>query len=364
MDSAQVLKKIKEIEDEIHRTQKNKATEYHIGILKAKIAKLKRMLYAPSGRGGGGGFDIRKSGDATAVMIGFPSVGKSTLLNKITNAESQIGAYEFTTLNCIPGMMKYKDAYIQVLDLPGIIKGATRGKGRGREIISVAMKADIIIILLDSKHPEHYQTIMKELYDFGVRLDKMPPDVVVKPLIQGGVTVTAASAYLKNITKNEIIAALNEYGIYNANVMVREKIGIEEFIDVLEGNRKYIPSVVVVNKIDEKPPDFEEMYKGINYLAISAENELGLERLREKIYGGLKFIRIFTKRRGEKVDLEEALIMRAGNTVEDVCVKLHKDLKKNFKYAIVWGKSVKHPAQRVGLAHKIADGDIVQIVTR
>src|SRR3989338_2561119 len=119
--------KIKEIEQEILKTQKNKATEYHLGVLKAKIAKLRKSMYAPSGTGGGGGFDLRKEGDATVVLIGFPSVGKSTLLNKMTNAKSEVAAYEFTTLTCIPGMMKYKDANIQLLDLPGIIKGAMEG---------------------------------------------------------------------------------------------------------------------------------------------------------------------------------------------------------------------------------------------
>ena len=82
-----IPEKIKEIEDEIHKTQINKATEFHIEILKAKIAKLKRELEenrhgkTVSGGKGSSGYDVRKEGDATVVLIGFPSVGKSTLLN-------------------------------------------------------------------------------------------------------------------------------------------------------------------------------------------------------------------------------------------------------------------------------------------
>jgi len=65
-------------------------------------------------------------------MIGFPSVGKSTLLTSITETESLVAAYEFTTLTCIPGIIHYNETKIQLLDLPGIIEGAADGRGRGR----------------------------------------------------------------------------------------------------------------------------------------------------------------------------------------------------------------------------------------
>lgn len=103
-----ILEKIKDIEHEISRTQKNKATEYHLGILKAKLARYRaQLLEAPKGKGASGdGFEVTKVGDARVAMIGFPSVGKSTLLNKLTETESATAAYEFTTLTCIPGVLR------------------------------------------------------------------------------------------------------------------------------------------------------------------------------------------------------------------------------------------------------------------
>ena len=131
---ATALAKIADIEAEMARTQKNKATEGHLGLLKAKLAKLKReIMDGPKSSGGGqDGFDVKAAGDARVGLIGFPSVGKSTLLSKLTGTFSEAADYEFTTLTCIPGVYNYKGTKVQLLDLPGIIEGAKDGKGRGR----------------------------------------------------------------------------------------------------------------------------------------------------------------------------------------------------------------------------------------
>lgn len=68
------------------------------------------------------------------LQIGFPSVGKSTFLSTVTDTESVAASYEFTTLTCIPGVINHEGAKIQLLDLPGIIEGASSGKGRGRQV--------------------------------------------------------------------------------------------------------------------------------------------------------------------------------------------------------------------------------------
>lgn len=101
-----IQERIKEIELELSRTQKNKATTTHIGLLKGQLARLRTQLLLPApGSGGGGheGFAVAKSGDGRVALIGFPSVGKSSLLNAVTDTKSETAAYEFTTLTCIPG---------------------------------------------------------------------------------------------------------------------------------------------------------------------------------------------------------------------------------------------------------------------
>ena len=79
-----LMERIKEIEHEMARTQKNKATNYHLGTLKAKLAKLRSELFLEQSGGGGSGgagegFDVARNGDARVALIGFPSVYVSRL---------------------------------------------------------------------------------------------------------------------------------------------------------------------------------------------------------------------------------------------------------------------------------------------
>ncbi len=359
-----VDERIKAIEDEIRNTKRHKGTEHHIGLLLAKLAKLRRdrtHQAAKKSAMSGGGFDIRKEGDATVVMVGFPSVGKSTLINRLTNAKSKIAAYEFTTLECIPGIMEYGGASIQVLDLPGIIAGAQDGKGRGREILSVARKADLILILLDSSSPWHHGIIIKELQDVGIRLGQKPPRISIKKGIKGGMRIHSA-VRLTHLTPQAVIPILNEYGIHNGDITFGDDYRAEDLIDVLEGNRVYTRALVVVNKVDKTggiPPGFPH-----GAIGISAESGEGIEELRKAIFHGLEFMRIYTKPRTGEIKWGEPMIMRNGSTVEDFCKRIPKGFLKGFRYALVWGKSAKFQGQRVGLDHVLQDGDVIYVVKK
>ena len=110
------------------------------------------------------GFEVSRFGNARVCMIGFPSVGKSTLLSSVTDTASLSAAYEFTTLTCIPGVIHYNDAKIQLLDLPGIIEGAAEGKGRGRQVIAVAKNSDMVLMVLEAAKAEEQRIkISREL---------------------------------------------------------------------------------------------------------------------------------------------------------------------------------------------------------
>ena len=169
-----ILEKIKDLEKEMERTQKNKATEYHFGLMKARLSKLRSALLEPPKKTGlSEGFDVQKHGHARVAMIGFPSVGKSTILSFFTETKSEVCERDFTTLTCIPGMLYYNNCKIQLLDLPGIIEGASEGRGKGRQVIACAKSADLILIILDAaKFKDQKEKILTELDLVGIRLNK------------------------------------------------------------------------------------------------------------------------------------------------------------------------------------------------
>lgn len=355
--------KIKELEELIANSQYNKRTQKAIGIYKAQLAKLKeKEAVRSSGGGGGEGYSVRKTGDGTVALLGFPSVGKSTLLNAITDAESEVGAYAFTTLTVIPGMLDYKHAKIQILDVPGIVKGAASGKGRGSEVISVLRTADLILLLIDVMNPDHYQVLLKEVYESGIRINERAPDVKIKKTSKDGIKISK-TVELPNLDDETIESILRTFRINNADVLIRTQITADQFIDCLEANKVYIPAITILNKVDMVSKEYaNKVAKEVNAdLMISANNKLNLDKLKEIIFKKLNLIRIYMKEPRKEPDLEEPLIIFKDATVEDVCNKLHRDFFSKFKSCRVWGKSAKFPGQRQSLRHVLKDEDILEL---
>lgn len=369
------LQKIADIEAEMARTQKNKATNGHLGLLKAKLAKLRATIISEgskgSGGGGGGtnaGFEVSKTGDARVGFVGFPSVGKSTLLNKMTGQESEVAAYEFTTLTCVPGIFYHKGAKIQLLDLPGIIEGAKDGKGRGKQVISTAMSCSLILVILDVMKPIiQKRKIEYELEGFGIRLNKQPPNIDVKKKEKGGIALSVAPGYALQDCDEDIVASvLKEYRIMNAQVRICCNATVDEIIDVIEGNRKYCPCLYVMNKIDQITIEELDIISEVpHYVPICAHHLWNLDGLADMIWRYMALYRIYTKPKGQIPDYTSPVIVPANkNTIEEFCLRIHKTLLAQFRVAIVWGNSVKHNPQRCGKDHHLMDEDVVQIIKK
>jgi ribosome-interacting GTPase 1 len=363
-----IPEQIKKIEDDLHRTQVNKKTEHHIGLLKAKLAKLRLELEERQSRhvGSAIGFDIKRAGDATVVLMGFPSVGKSTILNRLTNARSKVGAYQFTTLNVVPGILNYNGARIQILDIPGIIDGASSGRGLGKRVLSIARHADLILFVVDVFQPDAREILRNELYAIGIRVDEKPPNVLVEETGSGGIQVSTPIK-LTNINEQIVKDILRIYEMNNARVIIREDITDEQFVDAIQRNRVYVRSLTIMNKIDLVNTGFiNEISRKLNYnfIPVSAESGINLTVLKEEIYKRLDFIRIYMRKRNGETDLEEPLIVKNGSTVLDICNMLHRKMRDEFRYAQVWGRSVKFEGQRVGISHRLMDKDIITLITR
>ena len=266
-----------------------------------------------------------------------------------------------------------------VLDLPGIIEGAARGKGRGKEVIAVARSADAILIVLDAGKEglnRHREILEEELETVGLRLNQRPPDVTFKKKSTGGVKFSSTIPLTKLGPDPEKLALsiLREYRISNADILCREDITVDQLVDVVVGNRLYKPTFYFYNKIDtitmEEVDELARMphscvgsvRSGFNISPDHREDDL----LKATMWKYLGLTRIYTKRKGQQPDLEEPVVLsklRKGTTVKSLCLNVSSQMLRDFNFALVWGKSAKHSPQRCGLNHKLQDEDVVQIVT-
>lgn len=369
---ATIDEQIKSLEEEISKTKYNKATQGHIGKLKAKIAALrekkeKAQAHAKSS-GGGPGFEVKKSGDASVALVGFPSVGKSSLICQLTDVESEAGNFAFTTLTCIPGVLHHRGATIQILDLPGLIKGAAEGKGRGREILNVIRSCDMVLYVVDPFQDSHFNILDMELWKSGMRLNQAKPQVFITRTDRGGIVVRSTLEQT-NLSDEEIQSIIRSFGMVSANVTLRTDVTDDHIVDTLAGNRIYSEAVVVLNKVDlASEKDLEKaksmLPEGWPVLPVSAKTGQGIEEMKDFIFDNLNFMSIYLKPQGQEADLIEPLIVKNTSTVRDVCVKLHRDFERKFRYARVKGPSAKFDWQRVGLDHLLMDEDLLTIIVR
>ncbi len=360
---ATIEDRIKDIEEELRKTEYNKATEHHIGILKAKLAKLQAEA-SERHSGGGGGFAIPKAGDATIALVGFPSVGKSSLLNSLTGAESKVGSFAFTTLRVIPGTLDYKGAQIQILDLPGIIENAALGSGRGREVLSMVRAADLILIITDTDM-KGIDRIILELEKVGIIVTRKKKNIAMKKANKGGIKIHKPKNV--EIEDEEIKSVIKEFKITNADLYIRERVTMDDIIDFLSGNRVYAKMLVVVNKID-LPHDtrklMREAAKYKNLIKVSAAVGTGVDDLKEYIYRELSLVRIYLRKKSGDVDFERPLVLTEGSKVREVCRRVSREMLRSFRYALLTRNSARVNDQKVGLDYHVQDEDIITIVSK
>lgn len=340
-----ISQQIADIEETLRKTPHHKATNRFIGLMRAKIARLKDKQLeekAPHSHGSGGrsDFAVRKQGDATVVLIGPPSCGKSTLLNLLTNAESKVAAYSFTTVSIIPGMFKYRHAYIQILDIPGLIEGAKKGKGKGKEVLSVARNADLLLIMTDVDRVDLLKKMVIELEGAGIRINQSPPEVVIDKDVSGGIEIH--SNIKQEIDSKTMKEIAREFGIKNGDITVKEKLSYDRLFDAFSANRVYMPALFAVNKIDLGQNKISE------YIGISSEKNIGIDNLVREVWQALKLV---------TVNLADGeIVMKEGNSLSDIALKISPDFAAKIKSAKIWGPGSRFPGQEVSLSIKVQEG--------
>jgi hypothetical protein len=299
--------KIEALETMLAIMPKHKGTDKLHAELRRKIARFSQEAerrYATARRTG---FYIRREGAGQVMLVGPANVGKSQLLAAVTEAIPEIAEYPFTTQTPIPGMMKFENIQIQLVDTP------PTGHKNVRTLLSNTLKgADLIAIVVD---------LSRE------------PISQVEATLQG-----LAEARIEPLGDNLQEATP---GSYPRKMLI---VGNKNDLEVSSNNWRKLNS------------RYSELFPTVS---ISAKEGDGLEEFKKSIYQALDIIRVCTKTPGGKADLTEPVILKKGSTIEDAAESIHKDFRSKLKYAVAWG-SGKYEGQRVGKGHILQDGDVVE----
>ena len=172
---------------------------------------------------------------ADVGFVGMPSVGKSTILSKISRSKPKIAAYHFTTLNPNLGVVKTIDNRVFVAaDLPGLIKGASLGEGLGDKFLKHIERTRVIAHILDMSGLEgrdpldDYEIINKELSDFNKKLIEKPQIIIANKMDLEGAKENLKRFKDKYNVKVYETSAINNKGLDDALIAIADALDKEE----------------------------------------------------------------------------------------------------------------------------------------
>lgn len=238
---------------------------------------------------------VRREGAAQIALVGAPNVGKSSILQALSQIQIKTGDYPFTTLRPVPALTRIGGVLVQLVEIPGLITGAAEDRGGGRALLGVLRSADAIVYCCRAT---------------------------------GG--------------RAELEAVLAEV----------EAAGIDR------------PAILAATRADEADPTqidiLRKAFPNLEVIPVSILDESSLDDLRESLWRLTARLRVYLRNAG-KVD-DEPLALPHGASVADVADAVHHELGATFVGARVWGPSAHFAGQRVGRAHEVRDGDIVEIL--
>lgn len=203
----------------------------------------------------------------------------------------------------------------------------------GRQVIAVARTCSLIFLVLDVLKPLGDKRIIeKELEGFGIRLNQKPPNIYFKKKEKGGISMTN-TVPLTHLDLDEVKAVLSEYKIHNADISFKCDATVDELIDVIEGNRVYMPCIYVLNKIDQISIEELDLVSKIPHaVPICAHHEWNFDELLSKAWEYLDLARIYTKPKGQLPDYSSPVVLRRDTaTIEGFCNNIHKAILRELK---------------------------------
>jgi GTP-binding protein len=246
-------------------------------------------------------------------LVGLPNAGKSTLLAKISSAKPKIANYPFTTLNPHLGVVQVdKGKEMLIADIPGLIDGASEGKGLGDEFLRHIERTHVLLHMIDGYSDDvvrDYKTIQNELKNYKIDLSKKP-QVVTLTKIEGldDEIVADQLKQLSKISKKTpitAISALSGEGLQKLLYQLHSLVEVERSKQAVENAESAIPIIRAVEDVDQWKiivEDFGVVVRGkkIERFANRTyfDNEDAVRRLRD-IMRKMGIIRSFEKQKIE-----------------------------------------------------------------
>lgn len=334
-----------------------------------KIAELKRQMekqkVMDKKRGSGKTMHVKKEGPGQVALVGLPNVGKSLILERLTKADVEIANYPFTTKKPEVGMINYKNAKIQLVELPAIIEGASEGKASGTQLFSIIRSADALVFVLDVLNDpiKQIETLFDEFEKANVKVNKERPQVTYRSAKFGGTNIACEELFDGDIA--HLKQYLKTINMSNIDLIIKQKVNLEELAAALNKGIVFKKLLVVLNKvehlddsyIEEIDSELKKRFSVETFVFRDKQNEI--DSLCEEIFKLLDVIIIYTKKQGGEADMSEPMVVNRGSTIEEVAKQIHKDFARKLRYAKVWG-STKFDGQRVQKDYEVKDGDIVE----
>ena len=291
---------------------KHKGTDHMQADIKRRISQLRKRQEKKHGARVQP-YVVEKEGAAQVALLGAPNVGKSQLVDQLTNAKAEVAPYPFTTQLPQPGMMPCEDVKIQLVDMPAITEDFLQYWQA-----DTVRRSDAALLVADLGSDDaldQVHTIVRRLG--SMRIELVHPDKPARKQDEFDPTV------------------------YRRTLLVGNKCDVEGAAARAE----------VLNEFyGERLP----------LLAISAEHGEGLEALRAAVWKMLSMLRVYTKSPGKKADMADPYVLPIGSTIFDLAERVHKELAASLKSARVWG-GAKFGGQHVARGYVLRDRDVVEL---
>jgi len=293
---------------------KHKGTSHLQGELKSKISKTKQQLRSAKKSGGTRQVALEyvpREGAGQFVLFGAPNAGKSSIVGALTHAHVTVEEWPFATRKPVPGMAKWENVQLQLVDTPSIAPEYCE-----TYVFNIIRTCDMAVLVLSLGNDdilEDYDYVVNRVHEGNLRLEG---------LVEPDPNLPTA------MPKQTIIVAT---GHDRPDAAMRLSL----LTDTVGGRVAVFP--------------------------VSIPEKAGLDPFLKCCFTSLELLRVYSKAPGQAADYDDPILVPHGGRVADAATVIHKDFAQNLHHARLW--SATNPAsqgQRVPADHRLEEGDVLE----